>query len=236
MLFIIFLLPVILHTDLIVKLEKMGLNIQISALIILTLVFLCPFIHGWGIDGHFTICRIAQVTSIYTQISSFFFFFIYVLEFKILGFQCFSHMIWLMLYLRRFSNSDQNFQFLVLFQDLFALFCAPSPPKVKKKRELSAKVFYAKHFLQKTIFPEACRRMIFHCFKLGFPLLFFVFLGEVKALHAILVKSRFSPTWMENQLPLAWEGRNTLHHISGLLHQIIENEAVENEVFIFHSL
>lgn len=92
LLFIIFLLPVILHTDLIVKLEKMGLNIQISALIILTLVFLCPFIHGWGIDGHFTICRIAQVTSIYTQISSFFFF-IYVLEFKILGFQCFSHMI-----------------------------------------------------------------------------------------------------------------------------------------------
>ncbi|XXG83750.1 hypothetical protein AAC387_Pa10g1436 [Persea americana] len=40
--------------------EKMALNIQISALITLTLAFLCPAIHGWGVDGHFIICTIAQ--------------------------------------------------------------------------------------------------------------------------------------------------------------------------------
>lgn len=55
----------------VVKMEKMALNIQISVLIILTLAFLSPAIHGWGVDGHFIICTIAQVPQFYIQISCF---------------------------------------------------------------------------------------------------------------------------------------------------------------------
>ncbi|KAF8407803.1 hypothetical protein HHK36_006939 [Tetracentron sinense] len=34
---------------------------RIQVIGLLSLVFLFPFIHGWGIEGHLTVCRIAQV-------------------------------------------------------------------------------------------------------------------------------------------------------------------------------
>lgn len=37
-------------------------RVQIVALV--SLLFLLPLVHGWGVDGHLTVCRIAQVPTL----------------------------------------------------------------------------------------------------------------------------------------------------------------------------